>query len=246
VSAYSARELAKIRRSRRHPRLAQFDYVHLRVLVRDLAAALRRLAAPGARVLDVYCGSRPYDDLLPESAEVVGFDVEGNPYGTADVVSDDFLPFPDAEFDLVLCIQAFDFVPDPERAVAEFRRVLRPGGRVLVTVPLAWEYDRTQLVRRYSGPELAELFRGWEDVQVAENGGVAVAWTTLTALLLRIAQRRLGRPAVLRWLVWPVFTFCYVATNVAGLGLHALEQRFARGDHVLPMNLMLTARAAGP
>src|SRR5581483_8540987 len=115
------------------------------------------------RVLDVWSGSRPYDDLLPPDAEVVSLDVEGNPYGVADVVCDEFLPFPDGSFDGVLFVQAFDLVPDPPAAVAELARVLRPGGWAVVTVPFVWEYDRRGPDRRYTAGHLASLFGQWDD-----------------------------------------------------------------------------------
>ncbi|MGH3049779.1 MAG: methyltransferase domain-containing protein, partial [Gaiellaceae bacterium] len=106
----SPAELAAIRRSRRRPRRTQFDYLHVRCLVQDLAGALAGIPRPVDDVLDVWCGSRPYDDLLPPGARVVGLDVVGNPYGVADVVSDELLPFPDESFDLVVCIEAFQWV----------------------------------------------------------------------------------------------------------------------------------------
>ena len=91
------------------------------------------LDGPVRDVLDLYCGSRPYDDLFPAGADCVGLDVAGNPYGVADVVTDDFIPFPDASFDLVTCIEAFHYVEDPRHGVHEIRRVLRPGGTAIVT-----------------------------------------------------------------------------------------------------------------
>jgi SAM-dependent methyltransferase len=235
-------ELQRIRRSRRHPRPTQFDYLHVRRLVADLAAALEEVAPHAGDVLDVYCGARPYDDLLPKGTHPVGFDVVGNPYGVADVVADDFLPFPDASFDLILCTQAFDYLGSPEAAVAEFRRVLRPGGAAVVTVPLVWEYPRHELVHRFSGPQLVALFGGWADVRVRENGGRGVAWATLTGSLLQKLEARLARTPTVGPALTAPFPLLYLLVNGAGAALERFESRHAGGDQVLPMNLLLSAR----
>jgi SAM-dependent methyltransferase len=239
----AANELvAKMRRTRRHPRPTQFDYLHMRRLVDDLADALARVGADAEDVLDVYCGARPYDDLLPAGASVTGLDVPGNPYGLADVVTDEFLPFPDESFDLVMCIEAFHYVPDPARGAGELWRVLRPGGHALVAVPLVWEYDRTVLEHRYTGPALAALFADWDDVRVVENGGRAVSWATLTGSLAGMLQWNLPDRGVLRHALRPAFTGFYLLVNGAGVALDRAERRFDRSTATLPMNLLLTAR----
>ncbi len=45
------------------------------------------------------------------------------------------LPFADASFDLAVMVDTFQYVLDPRRVLEEVRRVLRPGGKFLVTVP---------------------------------------------------------------------------------------------------------------
>jgi SAM-dependent methyltransferase len=234
--------IAKMRRTRRHPRPTQFDYLHIRRLVDDLQQALARVADGVEDVLDVYCGTRPYEDLLPTGARVIGLDVPGNPYGVADVVSAEFLPFADESFDLVTCIEAFHYLSEPRKGVAEFARVLRPEGHAVVAVPLVWEYDRTILEHRYTGPELADLFADWEDVTVVENGGRAVAWATLTGSLAGMIQWNLPERPVLRRALRPAFATFYLVVNGAGLLLDRAEHRYARGSATLPMNLLLTAR----
>ena len=239
----AAQELvAKMRRTRRHPRPTQFDYLHMRRLVDDLAEAFARVGAGVKEVLDVYCGARPYEDLLPADAVITGLDVPGNPYGLADVVSDEFLPFPDESFDLVMCIEAFHYVSDAEHGVAELRRVVRPGGHVLVSVPLVWEYDRTAFEHRWTGPELAALFAGWDDVRIVENGGRAVSWATLTGSLAGLVQWNLPERRPLRLAARPLFTGLYLLVNGAGALLDRAERRFDRSTATLPMNLLLTAR----
>ena len=241
----SARQLAAARRTRRHPRWTQFDYLHLRRLVTDLHTSLSAMGGEVRDVLDVYCGSRPYDDLLPAGSQCVGLDVEGNPYGVADIVTNDFLPFPSGSFDLVTCFEAFHYVEDPERGIREIRRVLRPGGWTLISVPFVWEYDPTILERRYTGPELAKLLEGWDDVRVVENGGRVVAWATLTGTIMERFRMRIpfafGVGDVARTLFVPL----YLALNGFAFVLDALEERYAQGGTTLPMNLLVTARRPG-
>jgi SAM-dependent methyltransferase len=229
-------DVAAVRRRRRHPSMWQFDGLHLRRLVQDLEQVLGHIDHRVSDVLDLYCGARPYDDLLPQDARKVGFDVVDN-FGVADVVSEDFLPFPDSAFDVVLCIEAFHYVADPVAGVAELRRVLRPGGTALVAVPLVWEYDRTVLEHRYTGPELMALFEDWEEVQLFENGGRGVAWACLTGRLLRSIERRIPAGRFLR----PVFACAYFVVNTLGVLVEIADRR-VRSQFTLPMNLLVAAR----
>lgn len=233
--------IRKMRRTRRHPSRLQFDYLHVRRLLDDLTRVLDGVAVDVTDVLDVYCGTRPYDDLLPTRTRIVGFDVPNNPYGLADVVSDEFLPFADESFDLVMCIEGFQYVPDPACGVSELRRVLRPGGYAVVAVPFVWEYDRTQLEHRFTGPELEALFVGWEDVCVVENGGRAVAWATLTGTIAHMVEWHVPG-ATLRRLLRPAFVACYISVNVLGGLLDRSEGRRARSALTLPMNILVSAR----
>jgi len=232
----------EIRRTRRYPRLTQFDYLHLRYLNADLENALARISPPPRDVLDIFCGTRPYEDFLPSTARCVGLDVEENPYGVADVASDEFLPFPDESFDLVTCIQAFHYVRDPAEGVREIRRVLRPGGIVVITVTHVWEYDRTVLEHRFSGPELAHLLRDWDGVEVKENGGRVVTWVTVTTSLLKSVRNRSPRSSGLWRLNRLPFAAAYLALNCVGLPLAELEHSHARGPLTLPTNLLVSAR----
>lgn len=238
----TSEELAAVRRSRRSPRVTQFDYLHVRYVVEDLSRALARVRPPIRDVLDVWCGSRAYDDLFPAEARCVGLDVDPNPYGVADVVSNVVLPFPDRSFDLVTCIEAFQWMPDPAKAVGEFRRVLRPGGTVLVTLPFGFGYDRRSHESRYTEHELRALFAcGWDDVDVTENGGRTVTWTVLSTSLVAGLEYRVASKSRLR-IFRPIFGGAYAWLNGFGLALSRLESRFAANRAAFPMNLMLTAR----
>ena len=182
-------------------------------------------------VLDVYCGARPYEPMFAGASRYVGLDVD-DAFGCADVVSDVFLPFPNASFDLCLCTQAFYFVPDPRHGVAELGRVLRPGGHALVTLPVV--YPGTE--RLYAPLQLRELFAGWDEVVVVENGGTAVSIATLSAYYVHQIEKRLPRR------LGPAFTALYVALNAVGDAADGFERRYLRRADRLPANLLVRAR----
>jgi SAM-dependent methyltransferase len=75
------------------------------------------------------------------------------------------LPFADGSFDAVVSADVICQVENPEVAVAEFLRVLRPGGVVVINVPAymwMWSYhdDSCQTKHRYTRPEIAALLLG--------------------------------------------------------------------------------------
>jgi SAM-dependent methyltransferase len=233
-------DVRAIRQSRRHPRITQADYLHLQALTHAIEHAVSGAPAPIKDVLDVWCGSRPYDYLFPAGTRCVGLDVVGNPYGVADVVSDEFLPFPDESFDLVTCIQSFHYMPDPTRAVSELRRVLRTGGTVIVSSVFGFDYDRRHFEARYTEHQLRELYLEWDDVRVSEDGARATTWAVLTgSLLAGLEQRVASRRA--HTILHPAFVASYALVNVVGMALAGVEGRAPRAA-AFPTNLTLIAR----
>jgi hypothetical protein len=125
VAPFPPSQLEEIRRTRRYPRRTDPYYLILRILVLHLESVLREIRHPVNDVLDLYCGTQPYRDLLPPHTRYVSLDIDER-YGVPDVVSDEFLPFPDASFDLILFTEAFHYVTDPAHAA---RLGIRPAHR---------------------------------------------------------------------------------------------------------------------
>lgn len=96
----------------------------------------------GNRVLDVGAGDAPYAELFAHTVYVT-LDWESSPHegGRAAAVSAsaDAIPLPDASFDVVVLTQVLEHVLRPAVVLGEIARVLRPGGRLLATVPFVWE-----------------------------------------------------------------------------------------------------------
>ncbi len=101
------------------------------------AAAERYLPAFRGRVLDLGAGHQPFRPFLPTDVQYYALDVV--PIRGNDVVGSALaLPFAAATFDGVICTEVLEHVPEPEQALREIARVLRPGGRLYVTVPMTW------------------------------------------------------------------------------------------------------------
>jgi SAM-dependent methyltransferase len=89
------------------------------------------------------------------------------------------LPFADASFDAVVSADVVCQVDNPEVAAAEFFRVLRPGGVLVINVPAymwMWSYhdDSCQTKHRYTRPEIAALMR-----TAGFTGGRTTHWNAL-------------------------------------------------------------------
>lgn len=103
-----------------------------------LPAALEQLSAelrvgPGARVLDYGCADQPYRSFFADDVEVVAADLPGNPVATLHLEAGGTVPAADASFDAVVSTQVLEHVSDPALYLAECARVLRPGGRLLLS-----------------------------------------------------------------------------------------------------------------
>lgn len=94
------------------------------------------------RLLDVGCGRQPYGDLFgPHVLRTVAVDRDRTRYDTSAVdgwCDAQRLPFSAETFDTVLSNQMLEHVPRPQEVVSEMARVLRPGGRLILTAPHIW------------------------------------------------------------------------------------------------------------
>jgi SAM-dependent methyltransferase len=103
----------------------------LRPFLHGLARDLN--ATAGSRILDYGCAELPYRDFFPREAEYAAADLPGNPRATLDLNADGTVPAPDDRFDAVVSTQVLEHVADPALYLSEAQRVLKPGGRLLLS-----------------------------------------------------------------------------------------------------------------
>ena len=153
---------------------------------------------PGWRILDIGCGDgrhvaaaarRP--DLFVTGADRQRADLDGcrkrmaverrmktvkSPWAlaAADITA---LPFSDAAFDMVICAEVLEHVPDHHRAATELARVLKPGKILVVSVPryfperVCWAFS--EAYRRASGGHV-RIYRKETLRRLLENRGLSL------------------------------------------------------------------------
>ena len=189
------------------------------------------LAAVRGKVVDVGCGAQPYRSLLPSGVKYLGLDIAaaGERFGYAreDTVYFDGGSWP-AETggaDLVLCTEVLEHVIEPRVLLAEAHAALRPGGRLLLTVPFAarWHFVPYDYWR-FTPSSLNQLLRqaGFADVVVRARGNaLTVACYKAMALLLPLLSPQ-GASGIRAWALRvaalpfaPAFVALACAANVS-------------------------------
>jgi len=142
----------------------------------------------GDRILDAGAGECQFrrfcQHLNYVSQDLAQYDGSGNDAGlqtgtwdtsAIDIVCDICdVPEPDGSFDAILCTEVLEHLPDATPALKEFSRLLRPGGRLIMTAPFgslthfAPYHFATGFNRYYYLHHLERM--GFVDIQITENG----------------------------------------------------------------------------
>ena len=193
-------------------------------------SAIRRAGCDHGRILDLGSGTGLLLELAPLAPErYVGVDISSgmlsvarhkfprHTFLQADMA--DLSALPDRSFDSVVSLFAsFAYAMEPERVVAEIKRLLIPGGRFLVMTLGARHRRRTPYTvesmgmsvpwRLWRAADLRRQFAGFEDVRVMGTHAIVDRWiaarsATVTYAWLAAEAATLGRvlPRICRYLI---------------------------------------------
>lgn len=199
-------------------------------------AFVRRVAAatpPGTRLLDAGAGEGAYRGLFAHARYVGADSAVGDPawnYGALDVRSDlARLPFGSGVFGAVLCTQTLEHVEDPRSVAKELHRVLAPGGRLHLTVPMAQaEHQAPHDYFRFTSHGLRSVLggAGFSEIDVRPLGGMFARLAyelPRTLWVLPGSGLRSGRLSLAGLLLLPLRLLAWPLVRAVQVGLLALD-----------------------
>jgi SAM-dependent methyltransferase len=167
----------------------------------------------GASILDVGVGSAPYWNLRPD-LKWSGIDVLEGPKVNFVVNKDSSWPIASASLDYILCTQVIEHVENPVSLVSEIKRVLKPGGSVILNAPFLYPFHgmpNDQL--RFTTSQLRYLFRDFEVLECGTLGGVgsSIATIWLNFINYKISEHKILQ--LIERVFFPIWLLGNATTN---------------------------------
>jgi len=209
----AVKEFQNASRERLYPSIINPNWLVLRKRRELFRHWLEGSLPKGGTVLDIGGRIQPYRTLLPET-RYLAIDLRVTPLVNV-VANAERIPFPSQGFDLVLCTQMLEYAPDPGLVLSEIHRVLKPGGRVLLSVPSVFPQDADEDRWRFLPAGIRQLLSAFSEVEIVPEGGsIAGFFRTINVCLHMFAKYSAIR-TVLSYTVIP-------ALNLMGLGLEEM------------------------
>jgi len=203
-----ANELDQVTREgqlRLYPKLTNPNWLVLRSRREIFERWIEGISGQEFCILDIGGRIQPYRPLFKDRVETyVGLDLAITPL--VDVVArGESLPFLQNQFDLVICTQVLQYVPEPARVVTEMFRVLKPGGHLLLSVPSAYPIDSGEECWRFLPGALHYLLAPFAAVQIEpELDSISSFFRTINVCLDIFTKYQLLR-SIFRYTACPAF-----------------------------------------
>lgn len=142
--------------------------------IEELVKFASRKLSHGSILLDAGAGKCPYKAFFSQ-ANYIAIDVSKKNDSKLDLIANlDTLPFQSNSVDAILCTQVLEHVKQPQKVLLEFRRVLKAGGRLFLTVPQGWGlHEKPYDYFRFTSYALDFLLKnaGFEIIFIKPRGG---------------------------------------------------------------------------
>ena len=165
---------------------------------------------PGKNLLDVACGAGGPALRIAAltGCSVAGIDVHEDAIAAANSLAADReltgqaqfqlgdatsrLPFPDSNFDAITCIDAINHLPDRSRVLAEWVRLLKPGGQLLFTDPITvtGPLTNTEVATRSAAGFYLFVPPGYDERLIIQCGLQLLAREDVTPNMAKVAEAR--------------------------------------------------------
>jgi SAM-dependent methyltransferase len=193
------------------------------------------------RLIDIGCGTKPYMEMIaPFVSEHVGLDHEGSRHSRArvDLTGSAYcIPVPEASFDSALCAAVLEHIEEPEQAIRECWRVLKPGGVAIYSVPFIWHlHEEPRDFFRYTKYGLRYLFEKC-DFEILEMRALSGFWVTFGQLFVYYIYTFNRGP--MRWI--PIIPALSLLTQ----GVCYVLDRFHRTEQWTWMYMMAARKKGG-
>ena len=227
------------------PRLTYLDtnikdpyYLHFKFLFEDVKAAVRKYAK--GDILDIGCGNKPYEPLFQGMGKYVGCDVIQSSSHKVDILClSTAIPLPDEQFDTVFCTQVMEHVEDHQKMLGEAYRLLRKGGKIILSVPMAWEHHEVPYdFFRFTKYGLTYVFEkaGFKILEIKSNGG---KWALLGQMSQNIIRSSIeGKKSIFKKLLYLFYRFFFkYIINLFYIGLEKLD----KDEDFVTLNFVIVA-----
>jgi SAM-dependent methyltransferase len=161
------------------------------------------------RLMDFGCGRKPYENLFSVD-EYIGVDIQTTGHdhtlSRIDVFYDgQHIPLPDGSFDAIFSSEVLEHIFNPDQILPELNRVLRNGGKILLTVPFCWnEHEIPYDYGRYSSYGIKHLLtsHGFKVIELRKSGNFITVLFQLWILYISELFKSCGRLGLIISLVF--------------------------------------------
>lgn len=176
------------------------------------------------RLIDIGCGTKPYKDILKDYVEEhIGVDYSDTSHDKSNIdifASAYSIPLEDNSFESAICTCVLEHLEEPEQALRECHRLLKPGGYAIYHTPFIWHlHEEPRDFYRYTKHGLKYLFEksGFEIIEIRPICGFVITFLQLHLYLIKGKFNR----GLIKWL--GIFRFYNFVCHRLGLFLNKYD-----------------------